>query len=58
LKTASSLNSFAGANVMSVYELGIALDTSQARIVELEEVLRTQRDNMIDDYTKGSQYNK
>jgi hypothetical protein len=46
IENASSLNVFAGANAVSVCELSVALDTSQEKVVELEEVLRTQRDDM------------
>jgi hypothetical protein len=34
---------------MSIYELSIALDTSHARIIELQEVSRTQRENIIEE---------
>jgi hypothetical protein len=38
IQTTSTLNAFVGANVMSVYEIGEALDVSRARVVELEVV--------------------
>jgi hypothetical protein len=37
---------------MLVYELVVAIDTSQARIVEMEKVLRIQRDNIIDQWKR------
>jgi hypothetical protein len=40
LQISLALNAFAGENAMSVYELVVALDTSQARVVELEEMLK------------------
>jgi hypothetical protein len=53
IQTSSSLNAFAGENSMSVYEIGCtALDTSQAKIVELERVLNTQRDDITTEFEK------
>jgi hypothetical protein len=49
---ASSLNAFAGANAMSVYELGEALDISRARVVELEGALNTIKDSLDDEFRK------
>jgi hypothetical protein len=52
LQNASAFNAFVGANAMSVCELSVALDTSQEKVVELEEVLRTQRDNMTIEFKR------
>jgi hypothetical protein len=41
MQISSSPNAFTVENAMSVYELVVALDTSQVGVVELEEVLRT-----------------
>jgi hypothetical protein len=44
----ASLNAFVVEIVMYVYELVSTLDTLQVKVVELEEELRTQKENIIE----------
>jgi hypothetical protein len=39
---------------MSVYEVVVALDTAQAKIVELERKLSTQQDDIIVEFHRGT----
>jgi len=52
LQTALALNAFVRENAISVYELVVALDTSQDITIDLEEVLRTKRDNITDEFKR------
>jgi hypothetical protein len=44
--------SFGGANVMSVYEVTGALDSTKTRIVELEANMRTIKDTLTNEFRK------
>lgn len=52
IQIASALHAFAGENVMSVYHLATALDTTQVRIVEFENTMNTQKDDIIVEFEK------
>jgi hypothetical protein len=47
------LHAFAGENTMSIYEVTIALDTAQAKIVELEKKLSTQQEGISVEFLKA-----
>jgi len=52
LQASSTLNSFIGANVMSVYEVKTTLDTTKERIVELEASIDTIKEDVASEFKK------
>ena len=49
---ASSLNSFASENYMSVYEIGEALDVSRVRVADIEAYMNTFKQILTDEFKK------